>query len=251
MIWPWAVLWLDRRRLLQLCGVCIVLTLAAQGLLLQGGYSTFYLLPCRMDSLAAGGMIALLARRHGGLGKWRPHACTAGVGVLLVATPWFVVSGGSGHAVVQILKHSLSTILFATFLTVVLTSTERSLVARVLHWKPLRLTGKYSYALYVFHPLVIDLVRRRHASEPLAAADVGYLRLAGEVAVIVLVSFAAAWLSWHLFEKRMLSWKRHFSYSAYPTGTLPRPSPLPDHTPTTDRPHPAERDMAAGMEAAE
>ena len=249
LIWPWAVLWLDRRWLLRLCVACLVLTIATRCLLLQVGFSAFYFLPCRMDALAAGGMVALLARGHDGLRRWRPCAWFTGIGVLLVAVPWFAISSGAGSASVQIVKHTLSTILFATFLTVVLTSTEGSSVASVLKWTPLRLTGKYSYALYVFHPLVIDLVGRRYASGGLAVADAGPLRLVEEVAVIVLISFAAAWLSWHAFEKHVLSLKRHFRYSAYPSPTLPRPGRLRDDTAGMDDSCGKERVVTARVDA--
>ncbi|HEY1435595.1 MAG TPA: hypothetical protein VGG65_09485, partial [Thermoanaerobaculia bacterium] len=82
---------------------------------------------------------------------------------------------------------------------------------RQLRRASLRTLGKYSYAMYVFHyPISIwqaDLVARcsKGASE---LAQAGWW-LASVVSGILL-SLAAALLSWNLVEKRFLSLKRYF-----------------------------------------
>jgi peptidoglycan/LPS O-acetylase OafA/YrhL len=79
---------------------------------------------------------------------------------------------------------------------------------RLLSITPLRLIGRYSYAMYVFHlPLVIALtpvLRRALPSLGVALAPV--------VALLVgIASFIAAAISYQLFEKHVLALKERLA----------------------------------------
>jgi len=82
--------------------------------------------------------------------------------------------------------------------------------AGVLRAPPLRLLGRYSYAMYIFHKPLHDLLGKpllqslgwyEHAGPALAT---GYI-VAGTLATLAL-----AMLSYHLFEKHFLGMKRWF-----------------------------------------
>ena len=89
----------------------------------------------------------------------------------------------------------------------------------------MRAAGKYSYGIYVFHPLWIDALRA-----PGALAGLGSFAPAGRFVAITTLSVASAWLSWHLYEKHFLRLKARFAYEApeaAPASPLPaRPARL-------------------------
>jgi peptidoglycan/LPS O-acetylase OafA/YrhL len=69
-----------------------------------------------------------------------------------------------------------------------------------------------SYGVYLVHPIV------REALAEWVYGPEHWVLLAGSrlpsllffVALVLAVSYAAAWLSWHLFERHWLSLKRYF-----------------------------------------
>jgi len=93
---------------------------------------------------------------------------------------------------------------------------------------PLRLLGRYSYGMYVFHkplhdlagkPLLQSLGLYEHAG---SAVAVGY------IAIATLVTLGLAMVSYHLFEKRFLGLKRWFV--AEPARLMVPPGrPVPPH----------------------
>lgn len=92
-----------------------------------------------------------------------------------------------------------------------LTDGSTHLLRRVLNVPWLRSVGKYSYAIYLFHQIVGQVMSQavRHIQPPtlfgsaLPAAAVFWL-------VSGFITFGLAWLSWQLFERRILALKRYF-----------------------------------------
>jgi peptidoglycan/LPS O-acetylase OafA/YrhL len=102
---------------------------------------------------------------------------------------------------------------FASLLVIILESPEKSCLRGFLEARPLRLIGKYSYAMYVFHGLVI--IGTMHVIECHLPRIAKLPGAPGEVMIILwvsAVSYALAWLSWHLLEKHFLRLKKHFGY---------------------------------------
>jgi len=81
--------------------------------------------------------------------------------------------------------------------------------ARLLSFAPLRSVGRYSYAIYIFHNLLHQLV-----GEPWLMARFGKLPplpIAFVYALVVFaVSYVAAFCSYHALEKHFLKLKRFF-----------------------------------------
>ena len=74
--------------------------------------------------------------------------------------------------------------------------------------------GRYSYALYLFHVPIRRFIRDEYF--PVASFPVLFdSPLPGQLLFYVVATapaLALAWLSWHLFEKRILSLNRFFPY---------------------------------------
>jgi peptidoglycan/LPS O-acetylase OafA/YrhL len=85
--------------------------------------------------------------------------------------------------------------LLAVLLIVLLVGTPRSVIARLIGCAPLRYLGRISYALYLFHLLIRNVV---YHYMPNASIDLS-------AAVTIAASLALASLSWHLIESPMLA----------------------------------------------
>jgi peptidoglycan/LPS O-acetylase OafA/YrhL len=81
-----------------------------------------------------------------------------------------------------------------------------SVLSRFLRSAWLRRFGKYSYAIYVLHVPILAVTFHLYAK-----AHTPLWGLALFFAGITL-SYVAGWMSWHLFESKILRLKRHFAY---------------------------------------
>jgi peptidoglycan/LPS O-acetylase OafA/YrhL len=216
LVWPFVVLICSRRQLWQVCVAAIVGGLVARIVLRLLGYeiAASVLAPARMDALAVGAAIALIARQPEGLFRAASIAskvmALSGVGLTLT----FVLSEDlRQNAVAASIAYTLLAALFGSFLVTALTSSPSTYLRRGLTSPVLLFLGKYSYALYVFHyPLLF--VRPSWLS-PQAVPTILGSQLPGLFLYITgatLVSVGLAFASWHLYEKQFLKLKRFFSY---------------------------------------
>ena len=84
---------------------------------------------------------------------------------------------------------------------------------RFLASRPLRFFGKYSYALYVFHYLLYPIYQSAYNNLPLPnLLKQGTPALLGLALFSTACSIAAAYASWHLYEKHFLKLKSKFEY---------------------------------------
>jgi peptidoglycan/LPS O-acetylase OafA/YrhL len=218
LTWPLAVLLLSRRSLVTLCGAMVVTAVAWRSALMLAGVaplSISVLTPSRLDPLAVGAAIALIGRGSNGLsrlGRWAPTTLVvSATGVLAIA----VSSGGFDpySAPMTTIGYTLLAMFFGSVLVLVLTAQRTQLRIRLLEHRSLVALGKYSYALYLLH-LPIRAVLRDKVYGPDQFMVLLGSSLPGQLAFYVgasLVSFAAAWLSWHLFESHFLGLRRYFA----------------------------------------
>ena len=222
LFWPLLMAKLNRRRALTAC-----LLVVATAVLARCAWLIWPALPrepyivtfCRMDSLAIGGMVALLLRgptpratleRWG----WRMMLLT---GVLLLAA--MIHTGGLQHSglIMNLIGYTVLAAFFAGFLMWVVLLPEGSGVIRLASLRPLRALGRISYGLYVYHRLVrlpVAIV----LPPQVVAAKVGSPLLAAVLwfAVATAASIAVASLSWWAFELQFLRFKHRFPYQFRP-----------------------------------
>jgi peptidoglycan/LPS O-acetylase OafA/YrhL len=84
----------------------------------------------------------------------------------------------------------------------------------------LRWCGKYSYAMYVFHPLLYVLIMGLMRSHISLAQSSPAAFMAIEFPVLVTAVCLVSWASWHLFEKHFLKLKSRFEYACRPAPRL-------------------------------
>jgi peptidoglycan/LPS O-acetylase OafA/YrhL len=225
LFWPFIVHRISARRLFAVC-VCIApIALAARSIMIFSGASSWAVYTAttsRLDALALGGAGACLLRNPAAR-SWVASRLNT---VNLAALALFVIGIPVTHAYdaeasqCQIFGYTLLALCCATLVTTAAAGGQarHTALARVLCWGPLRYCGKYSYAIYIFHQLVSKLIGEpwllsRFGGHPPALAVYVYSLAVG------LVSFCAAFLSYHLLEKHFLALKVLFAPHAAQRGT--------------------------------
>jgi peptidoglycan/LPS O-acetylase OafA/YrhL len=209
-VWPFLALRLPIRSLVQLLWVFVVLAITAKIAFVGYGMidASYQLTPCRLDALSLGALIAIGAA-SGKLSRYAPAARAA----IVFSAAGTLVLGMVSHLRPWLwwttaLVHTMFALLFAGLLVLVLTGEPSGRLARVFSHASLRILGKYSYGLYVWHEILRPFL---HAWVPLAGLEQAvHSRLFGVMlyaAICIGLAFAIAYASWHLFEKHFLRLK--------------------------------------------
>ncbi len=227
LVWPVFVYVLDRKALMRICLASLAASAALRMIVESRGISGFLLTPCRVDILLVGSFLALAARSPSGLAAWSRPALWVGVAALVVGFPLCLSMSGSGVAWFLALKYPIIAAFYGAILVAGVTNPPGTRVGRLLTLGPLRNLGKYGYGIYMYHPPLIPLgawiVRKASAAAPIGGIPPA-MQLIARIVLICIGSYGAAWLSWHLFEKRFLNLKRYFEYDRGTSATLPSSS---------------------------
>jgi peptidoglycan/LPS O-acetylase OafA/YrhL len=184
----------------------LVLAVAAPKFL----FGAYVLMPCRMDALAMGGLIAIAKRDAPEwlTRRWIPRATalSALIFVLICAiwnpSPWSAPMRTIGYTALDVA---------CTGLLVMLIGTRRPSLVAFCRTRALVWIGTISYGLYLLHVPAAVFERRllQHVVRvvPNGSADLLFSTIAG---------IAAAAISWWLFESPILKLKDRFTVRATP-----------------------------------
>ncbi len=221
LFWPLIVFHLRRSTLIALCIAMIVVSPGLRLLFILlplPDLGAYVLTPARMDALAVGALLALLVRTPQGLHRVRRLAPYVAGSTAILITVLFTWQRGleTESPVVQTLGYSLLALLFGALVALALL---HPLPRRLFARRSLVFLGRYSYGLYIFHhPIVLWL-----ALQPLTLPTHAPLIAIGLFSLLALtLSLAAAWLSWHLYEKQFLKLKTWFPYAPLPRTEPPQ-----------------------------
>jgi peptidoglycan/LPS O-acetylase OafA/YrhL len=233
LVWPLLVHKLARRGLMSLCLALIALAMVLRFTMLVSMFppvAIYVLTPCRMDGLALGALLALTLRGPNGLELMRRFARVglAISGVMWITLMWLQHGWSQYGLIPQTVGYLVTEVFYGAVLVFTLTSKR---IAAFMSVRPLRLMGKISYALYVFHVFIVILVARfialgtvSHYSivfslmKSIGGAFVPgrFLMLLDSVvymAVAIGLSVGVALLSWHILELPCLRLKQFFPYA--------------------------------------
>jgi peptidoglycan/LPS O-acetylase OafA/YrhL len=214
--WPVAVLLLPRRALAWTCAALATLAIAFRLAMAARGMdptAVFLLTPGRIDGLAIGALVAIVARSQAAdVVLARSGIAMVVIGALPLA--WSAATAGpldeySGH--MQSFGFTALALVGGGVVAFVVAD-PGSAAARLLSMAPLRILGKYAFALYLFH-LSIQPVLRSVLFRAEAVPTLWGSHLPGLLAfdfMLVTTSLGAAWLSWNLFERHFLRLKDRF-----------------------------------------
>lgn len=218
LCWPLIVSIAGPRRLGWVIGAILIGSPMLRWAALETDHVTaaYVLTPCRMDTLAMGGLVALFewSGRIGTLARFaRPGAVVSGIGIAGLAA----IRGSYSHddPAVFTFGYTLNAILFSLLVAMVVAAPASSRTARSFGIRPLRFLGKYSYGIYILHVPFAEWFGRKAIHDPdfvmRAAGSLGaWMSLA--FVCIVVGSTSVAVVMWHVVEKRFLALKRYFPY---------------------------------------
>jgi peptidoglycan/LPS O-acetylase OafA/YrhL len=171
----------------------------------------YVLMPCRMDALAMGGLVALVVRENPGRLK-RPWIgrVTLVCGVIFIAvyvatdmTPWPVAMRTLGYTAVDLCYTGILVLLLNARAA---KQPHGSVLLRICRLRILVWLGTVSYGLYLLHIPALVIVDRW-------LAPALHIATRGSMAFFVPFALAipAAWLSWVGFESQILRLKQRFT----------------------------------------
>jgi peptidoglycan/LPS O-acetylase OafA/YrhL len=185
----------------------------------------FMLFPCRMDSLALGGLLALARVDHDAIKRWRWPLVITTAFMLAVAVETFRRGGGvfDGH-LERTIGYTLFDVACLGFIMTVL-SLRGTAATAWLNWRPLQYVGMISYGFYLLQYPAEALFHRAaylmgFSTAPLEDTLVKFL-------AVGTICLALSTISWYLWERKWLAVQRQFREAATPApdvlvGTLNR-----------------------------
>jgi peptidoglycan/LPS O-acetylase OafA/YrhL len=230
LVWPLVVWFMSRRGLRSLCLLTMLVTpFIRLGLRLSGmDQSVAYVFTiARWDALAAGALVAILLREKGGRGwleRWQGRVAVSAA-VALAALVAVERGFHSFELWVQVVGQTLIAVLSACLIGYAVEQgpkRPRRLQAFLsLPW--LRTLGKYSYAMYLLHQPIQQLLTPL-LEEAVRGPDTPWrlLRLALYILLVLGLTFVGALVSWRVVEKPFLDLKDRIAprYSARSTAPL-------------------------------
>lgn len=215
LFWPLLVFLLADKWLVRTCIAVIVLAFAYRARLIVGDHNLVHAYTStigRSDELAAGALLALSGRKSrvrktpGAIHRLVIATCLALLGAYFLSRP-----GLSSNDPIAILLLPLVLMpLFTSLIALCLSSEGNGFVRAVFSLSILRLLGRYSYSLYIFHqPVMITLVG-------VGAFDVVRSHLANQTAwwmvlqylLPFVISLCLASASWYLIERRLMGFRK-------------------------------------------
>jgi len=219
LIWPFVIYFLSRRALLFTCASLLLLSVTARFVLVVFGVpaTSLYVMTCtHLDPLLVGALLALAFRMPGGIGKYVrlfPAVALFSVAGLIVL---FVIQGKFKFWEVKTAAVGLLllALLCGYVLNAALVSRKSSMLYKVLTTIPLRSFGRYSYAIYIFHPPIGDALVSHFDLPGFKGTPYSILvPFFCFIVVAISISWTVGFISWHLYEKHFLKLKKYCSAS--------------------------------------
>jgi peptidoglycan/LPS O-acetylase OafA/YrhL len=214
LLWPWIVFTVrDRRKLMAICAVCIVLVPLARTFssaylpeaLIQGEV-VFHATPFRFDTLLVGALIALLYRgAHREQMERVAQAILLVAVVLLVGASWLYSHSSYLNNVVANQAWLLTMIAVFAGALMLRTMVPGTIAYRIFNLRWLRLIGTVSYGAYIFHDIFHGEYHR------LVSGHITHGVHAITAVLALGTTLAMAFLSYHFFELPILRLKDRFT----------------------------------------
>jgi peptidoglycan/LPS O-acetylase OafA/YrhL len=223
LAWPVLVALLGRRHLTAFCIALILGSLAMRVAISSSAADEIFtaaaprqLVPAHCDTIALGALLALVSRDAGGLASWRPNVLLGIGGAVIVLITLFITKDGLAlrDRSVQTVGFAALTILCGGVVYAAITAREKGLAHRLFSSPMLAALGRYSYAMYLIH-IFVGVETASVIVEQDLLFTLAESQIPANVAVSVVasgVTFAVAWVSWQLFESRILALKDRVPY---------------------------------------
>ncbi len=173
-----------------------------RGFMLNGEYSVFIFTLTRFDSLAIGALMAFLELENIFCPKNSKNFLMMILGFLISLFLVYAFIDEGLNDLKQNLRYLLFSLVYFAAIGYLLSVKDGHLVNKFLRTSFLNYTGKISYGLYVYHPLVFLLCAN--------FLDSGIMLL--DFIIGLIASYLIAGLSYRYFESKFLILKKYFEY---------------------------------------
>jgi hypothetical protein len=199
LFWPFVVYFLSERKVLFFGIFLILISFLFRFILTQANYESFYFTFTRLDDLVLGTFIALIEKKNYLTSVTKKIFSLSFIFLLFLNLFSFLFSEHIPRFWLQIFKYPLIGSLYFTLIGIVVCPPENKLF-NLFKFNWLRFSGKISYGLYVYHPLVFIV------SEKYLQINNVFIEFSCLVLITVLVSI----FSFYAFENQFLKLKRFF-----------------------------------------
>jgi peptidoglycan/LPS O-acetylase OafA/YrhL len=213
LIFPLLVLHLTRLQLRRLLTTAIVaapvIRLALAFWFPASPLLQYMLFPCRMDSLALGGLVAIYEPDPEVVKRWKLPLMAGTFALLALAVETFRLAGGTYDTTAErTIGYSLFDFAFVASIILVL-SYRGTVGTRWLNWKPLQYLGMISYGVYLFQFPAEGLVNRigRFVGIAPSAWDGTFSKFLWVAGTCIVLST----ISWYAWETKWLAIKDRFA----------------------------------------
>jgi peptidoglycan/LPS O-acetylase OafA/YrhL len=209
LIWPTLIRFLKPATMMALCLIGFSLgwlerrwMIDAHGL----AFGTMQWPFSRLDGLFLGSALAIYRNQKGKAAPFSFGIYSVIAGAAICAWIAVVHTDELDRMGAHITPWSVTAFALASAGLIVFAQYPLSAIAKTLSWSPLRLAGRYSYGMYVYHLLIFrrlgDFVETATGASPASAL--------GAWLLVTLATFGVAALSFHFFESPFLRLKRFF-----------------------------------------
>ena len=207
LIFPLIVALLPRR-FISLVGIAalIAVPFCRFAALHHNWFASYVLLPCRMDTLLVGVLVAYIVRSARALAFVHRHANLVAAGA--VAPAIVLISQDLGFIDCGTLSFSLLALMYGAMILIVSAWPEGRL-SRLFRLRPLVQTGVISYAIYMYHQAVNGVM---HAVVRHQEPRFTNLQDAAVTSVSIILVFALARISYVFLERPIRQYGRRFKY---------------------------------------
>jgi peptidoglycan/LPS O-acetylase OafA/YrhL len=201
--WPVLVYFLSLKKLTAAACGLILLSFVIRLVLMNTGFNSgFYFTFTNLDGLAAGTLLAIKEKKNG-LSSF--SAKKFGLLLTLLFIPTIILwifAGGKSLLFIQAFKFPLIAFVYYAVTGLVISTGHSKPVIKIFKNKGILYTGKISYGLYVYHPLIFMYYA--------VYGKTGYFL--PDLVLCFAAAFLIASLSYFFFESKILYFKKYFEY---------------------------------------
>lgn len=220
LVWPLLLYRMKPARVLQVSVMLMMISPVVRALMVWEGANpeAIYMSTiCRMDALAAGAMGAALLRIPGAR-----HSLTAFIdGALWVSAAALAAGALFTHVyerllpLTQVMGYSLFAMVFGILvLKCAMTTAPDRVWLHPLRSRLLGSVGRYSYAMYIFGPIMEKTIGSRILQGGFRGPDAAWMPGLAYCLCMTLLAYVCGWISFHALERHFLGLKARFARPA-------------------------------------
>ena len=203
LFWPFVIIITPKKQLLKVILSIIVISILIRALMLNYNYNGYFFTFTRFDALAIGAILSLLELRYRFSHKYLSRYIILLIGILIPSVLMWTMFSGSGNNTIQIFKYLVIGFTFFSIIGMVLSIKDKSVINKILESRFFRYSGKISYGLYVYHPLIF-LILLKYCNTHILLLN---------FVICFSLTYLISTLSYRYFENPFLKLKKYFVYN--------------------------------------